>query len=75
MIKIQESKNSSTETEKEKNSVIPVEHGDKAKAINQLNQKQHAGSSKSPKTGERSDWIRAEKQEIRQIPGIMGIKV
>ena len=31
--------------------------------------------NKSPNLGERPDWIKAEKKEVRQIPGIVGIKV
>ena len=31
--------------------------------------------NKSPSQGERPDWIKAEKKEVRQIPGIVGIKV
>ena len=57
-------------TDKDKNSVTSVEKRGKEKESEKVPQ-----TKKSPNLGERSDWIKAEKQEVRQIPGIIGIKV
>ena len=77
IIEFHENKNGvTTKTSKDKKSVISVEKKGKEKEsgkIPRLEPQQQ--TNKSPNLGERSDWIKAEKQEVRQIPGIMGIKV
>ena len=71
IIEFHENKNGlTTKTNKDKKSVTSVEKRGKEKENEKVPQ-----TNKSPNLGERSDWIKAEKQEVRQIPGIMGIKV
>lgn len=76
IIEFHENKNGvTTKTSKDKKSVISVEKRGKDKESEKVPRLEHQQqSNKSPNLGEKSDWIKAEKQEVRQIPGIMGIK-
>ena len=70
IIELHENKNNSTKPNKQKRSVILGEiekqGGEKDP------QKQHGANSNITET---PDWIKAEKQEVRPLPGLMGIKV
>ena len=54
--------------------ISAARRGKEAEKVLSLEPQQHV-INKSPNLGQRPDWIKAEKKEVRQIPGIMGIKV
>ena len=68
IIELHENKNNSTKPNKQKRSLILGEKQGGGKDA----QKQHGASSNITET---PDWIKAEKQEVRPLPGLMGIKV
>ena len=74
VIEINDKRKSSS---KEKLPVISAEKRGKDKEAEKVLslEPQHDVSNKSPNLGERPDWIKAEKKEVRQIPGLIGIKV
>ena len=71
IIELHENKNNATKPNKQNRSVILGEKRGKEKQGGKVPLKQH---ETSPNITETPDWIKAEKQEVKPLPGIIKVE-